>query len=90
MRAARTDANQGEIVQALREIGATVMLLHKVGQGCPDLAVGYMKRTYLLEVKLPDTDLNELQKDWHRNWFGHVAVVRSPEEAIKEITNEPA
>jgi Holliday junction resolvase len=85
MRAARVDQNQSSIVQALREAGATVQLLHKVGQGCPDIVAGYMKRNYMLEVKLPDTDLNELQVKWHRNWFGQVAVVRSAEEALIAI-----
>ena len=41
MSAARVDANQPEIVKALRGVGATVQHLHKVGQGCPDLMVGW-------------------------------------------------
>jgi len=39
MKAARTDANQSEIVAGLRAIGATVQPLHAVGKGCPDLMV---------------------------------------------------
>jgi len=85
MRAAKVDANQSEIVQALREAGATVQHLHKVGQGCPDLLVGYMRRNYMLEVKLTKTCLNEIQVKWHRNWFGQVAIVRSAEEALQVI-----
>lgn len=40
-RRAHTDRNQPAIVAALRGIGATVQPLHAVGQGCPDLLVGY-------------------------------------------------
>jgi hypothetical protein len=50
-RAAKVDANQREVVAALRGAGATVQLLHAVGEGCPDLLVGYRGGNYLLEVK---------------------------------------
>lgn len=35
-RKARVDANQSEVVAALRAVGATVQHLHMVGGGCPD------------------------------------------------------
>lgn len=44
-RAARTDANQVEIVSALRAIGCSVSDTSGVGGGFPDLAVGFRKRT---------------------------------------------
>jgi hypothetical protein len=50
-RAAKVDANQREVVAALRGAGASVQLLHAVGEGCPDLLVGYKGLTMLLEVK---------------------------------------
>ena len=50
-RAAKVDANQAEIVQALRQIGAVVQSLAAVGNGCPDLLVGYRNRLFLLELK---------------------------------------
>lgn len=39
-RAARTDANQTAIVEALRKCGASVQSLAAVGKGVPDLLVG--------------------------------------------------
>jgi hypothetical protein len=84
-RAARTDANQAEIVEALRQAGASVQLLHAVGEGCPDLAVGYRGQTYFIEVKTPGGSLNEREQKWHQQWRGHVAVVRSAEEALRVI-----
>ena len=85
MRAARTDANQKSIVAALEAVGASVQLLHRVGGGCPDLLVGFRSENYLMEVKLPTTDLNELQEEWHSNWNGCSFVVRSTDDALKAL-----
>lgn len=50
MRAARVDANQKEIVQALRDAGAYVRIVTQ-GDGLPDLLVGYRGHTVLMEIK---------------------------------------
>lgn len=89
-RAARTDANQPEIVAALRAAGASVTPCHAVGQGYPDLTVGYRGKTYLIEVKDPskptaDQRLTPAQEVWHGAWRGHAAVVRTVEEALAVI-----
>lgn len=94
-RAARTDANQGEIVAALRAIGCSVSDTSGVGGGFPDLAVGFRKRTLLLEVKdgSKPPSARKLTPDqllWHISWRGQVAVVTSIEEAIAAITAESA
>lgn len=47
----RIDANQPDIVKALRKMGAFVQSLAAVGDGCPDLLVGFRGKTYLIEVK---------------------------------------
>lgn len=88
--AAKVDANQPEIVAALRSAGATVQPLHSVGQGCPDLLVGYRGQTYAIEVKdgrKPPSarKLTPAQEDWHGAWKGHVAVVSSVDEALAAI-----
>ena len=85
-RAARVDANQGEIVAALRATGAHVELLHMVGRGVPDLLVGYLGRTHLLECKAARGRLTPEQTVWHANWRGAaVEIVRSPEDALAVI-----
>lgn len=91
-RAAKVDANQAEIVSALRKIGASVQPLHAVGAGCPDLLVGWRGMTSLLEVKdgsKPPSarKLTEDQVKWHAEWRGQVAVVETIEQAIEAITN---
>lgn len=88
--AAKVDANQGEIVEALRKAGASVSPSHTAGQGFPDLTVGYRGQTYLLEVKdgsLPPSarTLTTPQKIWHEGWRGHVAVVTSVDEALAAV-----
>lgn len=89
-RAAKVDANQSEIIAALRRIGATVQPLHAVGAGCPDLLVGWRGMTSLLEIKdgsKPPSarKLTPDQVKWHAEWQGHVAVVESVKEAIEAI-----
>ena len=44
-RAARIDRNQPEIVKALRQVGAHVTSLAAVGDGVPDLLVGFQGMT---------------------------------------------
>jgi hypothetical protein len=43
-RAAKVDINQKEIVAYLRKIGASVAVMSAVGQGFPDLVVGWRGR----------------------------------------------
>jgi hypothetical protein len=89
-RAAKVDANQAEIVAALRAVGATVTPLHAVGQGCPDLLVGYRGVNFCVEVKdgaKPPSarKLTPDQVSWHDTWRGQVAVASSVKEALKII-----
>lgn len=84
--AKRTDANQAEIVDALRQAGASVWDCHALGHGFPDLAVGWMGRTYLIEVKTgPHSALTPDEVTWHAVWRGHVAILHSPSQALAEI-----
>jgi len=80
-----TDANQSAIVAALREMGATVVDLHRVGHGCPDILVGWRGRNYLFEVKTATGKLNKLQQVFFRDWRGRVAVIRSIDDALEYI-----
>lgn len=89
-RAAKVDANQSEIVAALRSIGVTVQPLHAVGGGVPDLLCGWQGENYLLEVKdgsKPPSArrLTTDQVKWHGDWRGQKAVVCSVIEALEAI-----
>lgn len=92
-RAAKVDRNQAEIVKALRQAGASVLCLHTVGQGCPDLLVDFRGKTRLIEIK--DGDLppsaRKLTPDELRFsafWTGPLDVVMSPEEALDAINED--
>ena len=90
-RAAKVDDNQGEIVQALRQIGCSVQPLHTVGKGVPDLLVGFRGKNLLLEIKdgnkvASARRLTTDQKVWHRQWCGQCKVVSSVDEAIKTVS----
>ena len=92
-RAAKVDRNQREIVAALRGVGATVQPLHAVGQGCPDLLVGFRGRNILIEVKdwqaaNSDRVLTDRQNDWHGGWKGQVAIVETSEAALAVVTGQ--
>lgn len=88
--AAKVDANQGEIVKALRDAGASVTPTHAAGEGFPDLAVGFRGQTFLIEVKdgaKPPSKrgLTDPQKEWHATWRGQKAVVATVAEALAVI-----
>lgn len=90
MRRPAADANQPAIVGALRAMGASVQHLHMVGQGCPDIAVGYRGQTFLIEIKdgakkPSDRELTGPQKAWHTSWRGHVAIAESVSDAMEII-----
>jgi hypothetical protein len=70
MTAKRIDANQPTIVAGLRESGAFVQSLAAVGQGVPDLLVGFRGAWYLLEIKNPNVPPSKQQltadeRGWH-------------------------
>lgn len=91
MRAAKIDANQNEIVKALRQIGCSVQSLASVGKGVPDLLVGFRGVNFLIEVKdgsKPKSaqKLTADQIEWHNNWQGKVFVINSVDQAIDLIS----
>jgi len=89
-RAAAVDANQSEIVKALRGIGATVSLTHRLGEGFPDICVGYHGRNILMEIKdgsKPPSarKLTKPEQAWHDAWRGQVVIVESVDDALVAI-----
>lgn len=84
-RNARVDANHGVIVAALRQVGASVQDLAKVGKGCPDILVGYRGQNYLMEIKTSKGKATLPQIAWHTFWQGQVVVVRDVDEALHVI-----
>lgn len=72
----RVDKNQKEIVEYLRAKGCSVLDLHGVGKGAPDLCVGYRGCNLLLEIKSKKGKQNKLQQKWEQEWGGLMFIVR--------------
>jgi Holliday junction resolvase len=86
-RAAKRDANERPIIDALEMVGATVVQLSE--KGAPDLLVGYQGRTYLLEVKGTHSGLTRDQEVFHEAWRGRpIHVVRTPEGALTVVEGQ--
>ena len=86
-RAAKVDGNQPAIVAYLRGLGASVLHMHTLGQGAPDLAVGFRGVTYFLELKDPSMKpsarkLTPDEQRFHAEWRGGPLVVV---ESIEDI-----
>ena len=86
-RRGRVDDNQKDVVKCLRKAGVSVSITSSVGDGFPDLAVGYGLRTVLVELK----DGNKVQSarkltpdeiKWHNEWRGESMVAISCEEIL--------
>jgi hypothetical protein len=87
---ARVDDNQKEIVQALRDIGATVESTATIGGGFADIVVGFRNKNYLIEIKdgsKPPSrqKLTPDETEFHAKWQGQIDVARSVDEALKII-----
>ena len=93
-RAARIDANQTELVEFFRKAGASVLCTHTLGQGAPDIIVGYRGLNELVEIKDGDKPpsqrkLTPDEKEFHLDWKGSIYVVKSIEDAkslLKEMS----
>ena len=79
MRICKVDKNQKSLVADLKKIGCSVQHLHTVGDGCPDIVVGYRGINYLFEIKNPDLKgkLTPKEKEFFDTWRGQVAQVET-------------
>ena len=86
----RIDANQNQIVDAMRKVGAVVRIISQ-GDGIPDLLVGYRGFTILMEVKdgekVPSArKLTEAEQKFFDDWRGGMLViVNSVDEALETL-----
>jgi len=80
-RAARTDANHKQMVEAFRLLGCSVKSLAPMGEGVPDLLVAIQGNTWLVEVKMPKGKQTADQIEFAKHWQGKMAIARTTEEA---------
>ena len=81
--AARVDANQAEIVSALKQIVGSDNVFNL--KEPVDLMVAYGGRNILMEVKGEKGKLTPKQDIFFNNWQGQVDIVRNVQDAIDVI-----
>ena len=91
----RHDKNQTAIARALKQVGCRVYSLSNVGEGIPDLLVGYRFVTFLIECKNKDNWYGkkeahyQTQKTFRQTWNGGmVLTATSPEQIIDELQKQ--
>ena len=87
----RVDLIQPTVVKMFRMLGASVEHLHSVGDGCPDICVGFRGVCYMVEIKSGNKKkLTDDQVKWASQWKGSFDVVMSlydVEALIKKWSN---
>ena len=91
--ASRVDANQGDIVDRLREAGWSVLVTSRIRGGFPDLLCGVPGFCCLVEVKdgSKPPSARKLSKDeqqFAEEWTGPYIVALSPEDALTKLEAE--
>jgi hypothetical protein len=91
------DANHDAVVKELRQLGATVLDTHALGDDAPDLVVGYQGVTALVELKSGDRILGrqhvtvakkrerlERQAAYLNAWAGGLAFIAETTEQVMD------
>lgn len=91
----RVDANHAEVVAALRAIGATVLDIHDIGNGAPDLVVGFRAVNLLLKIKdgrkpVSARKLTEDEQKFFEEWRGPIHIVYGVADAIDVVNRMTA
>lgn len=83
MLAAKIDANQPEIVEALRKCGILVIILSGVGRGCPDFLWynGYTRKMGLIDCKGEHYHLTPAQLKLWALW--PVEIAKTIQQALR-------
>lgn len=89
-RAARVDGNHREVVDEFRRLGCSVLDMSRLGEGAPDLLIGYGGISLLVEVKdgsKPPSKrvLTTDQVQWWLDWKENPRVVRNHEQVAETV-----
>ncbi len=85
MRRARVDGNHAAIVKRLRELGMSVANTSRLGEGFPDIVVGWRGVNGIFEIKDParkpsERRLTDDEDKFHAAWKGQIDKVETAEE----------
>lgn len=86
----RVDKNQSDIVKKFRKLGAKVLILSQVGNGCPDILIGLLRANSMpwcapIEIKdgsKPPSQrkLTPDEQKFHDEWEGFVHIVNNEQD----------
>lgn len=80
------DKNQAEVISWYEELYCSVVDLHGIGFGCPDLMIGLSGRTELVEVKTEVGHAEATQVRFNRDWRGSkVKTVTTHADVIAHV-----
>lgn len=91
MRIRKVDSNQKRVMQLCRQIpGVSVVTIHTLGKGVPDLILGYKGKNYLIELKdgaksESRKQLTNDEKEFHDKWQGQICIAEGIEDILKLI-----
>lgn len=87
IRANRRDQNHWRIVAEFRTLGCSVQDTSRVGDGCPDVYVGYLGRHHGVEIKRPKKGrVEHTQIRWAATTKGCWHLVKTVED-VHELVN---
>lgn len=84
----KPDETQVEIIGWYTELWCSVVDLHGVGFGCPDVLVGTSGINDLVEIKTANGHLEEKQVKFIKEWRGaRVVVVKTKADVVNHVLN---
>lgn len=87
IRANRRDQNHWRLVSEFRTLGCSVQDTSRVGDGCPDIYVGFLGRHHGVEIKRPKKGrVEHTQVQWAAATKGCWHLVRTPEDVQMLVT----
>ena len=87
---AKKDDNHNRIAEVFEINGATVLDMSPLGDGAPDMCVGFLGNNILVEVKngaLPKSkqQLTPDEEKFHAAWRGTIVTIHNEIEALQLI-----
>jgi Holliday junction resolvase len=84
----RLDETHRSVRNALTSLGCSVVSTTSMGSGFPDMVVGLMGETHLVEVKTRTGKLRESQVKFSVGWRGcPIWILRSAEDAMTMVAS---
>lgn len=84
---ARKDANQTDLVKQIRACGMSVAVTHRLGDGFPDIVVGWKGQNKLCEIKDPNQipskrKLSPEEEKFFMSWKGQIDIVETLDDVL--------